>query len=288
MYREFYGLRDYPFGLSPDPRFLLLTPTVREALACLQHCVQRRMGFMVLVGEVGTGKTTLLRSFMDDLERRQLPFAYIFNPRLSVEEFLEYLLSDLEISCETSTKSQRLMCLNEWLLDRYRTGLTTVLIVDEAQLLSDSVLEEIRLLTNLETGREKLLQIVLAGQPELAEKLAQSHMRQLRQRIFLRCNLSALTRGQTGEYVRRRLACVGSNGRPIFSDDALDALYSFSQGIPRVINTLCEHALVHGYVHDLRPIGRQTIDDIAREFDLNGQEEEQPGSTTSEPAEKHP
>ena len=284
MYRSFYGLRDYPFGLSPDPRFLLLTPGVKEALACLQHCVVRRSGFMVLVGEVGTGKTTLLRSFMDDLERRQSPFSYVFNPRLSVEEFLDYVLNDLEIPFEEHSKSHMLMCLNEWLLERYRAGQTTTLIVDEAQLLSDSALEEIRLLTNLETGQEKLLQIVLAGQPELAEKLAQGHLRQLRQRIFLRCNLSPLTKEQTAEYVHRRLACVGANGRTIFGDDALEALYRYSAGIPRIVNTLCEHALIHGYVRELRPIGGATIKEIAHEFDFGTGEQEQLAPTASEPA----
>ena len=276
MYRKFYGLRDSPFGLSPDPRFLLFTPAVREALACLQHSVVRRSGFMVLVGEVGTGKTTLLRSFMDDLERRQLPFSYVFNPRLEVTEFLEYVLSDLEIPCETRTKGHMLMCLNEWLLERYRSGETTVLIVDEAQLLSDSVLEEIRLLTNLETGQEKLLQIVLAGQPELAAKLAQGHLRQLRQRIFMRCALPPLTREQVGDYVRSRLARVGANGKTIFGEDAVEALYRYSNGIPRVINTLCEHALINGFVHELRPIGGGTIVEIAREFELMDGEQELP------------
>lgn len=286
MYRQFYNLRDQPFGISPDPRFLLETPPVREALACLRYCVVRRSGFMVLIGEVGIGKTTLLRCLMEDLERWQQPFSYVFNPRLSVMEFLEYVLNDLEIPCETRTKSHMLMCLNEWLLDRYRGGDTTTLIVDEAQLLSDAVLEEIRLLTNLETGREKLLQIVLAGQPELAAKLAQDHLRQLRQRIFLRCTLSPFTCEQTADYVRRRLARVGANGKAIFSADALKVLHHYSAGIPRIINILCEHALIHGYVSELRTIGGGTISEIAREFELTVGEERRPVPTGSQSAGK--
>ena len=181
MYKEFYGLRANPFNVNPDPRYLFLTRHTEEALACLTYGIQSRKGFVLLTGEVGTGKTTLINKLLEWLRLQQVATAFIFNSRLNVPQFLDYMMADFGIPCDSKAKSQILLRLYNWLLDRYRAGETAVLIVDEAQNLSDEVLEEIRMLTNLETFTEKLLQIVLVGQPELEQKLKQPQLRQLRQ-----------------------------------------------------------------------------------------------------------
>ncbi|HEV2501239.1 MAG TPA: AAA family ATPase, partial [Terriglobia bacterium] len=173
MYKKFFGLRENPFNVNPDPRYLYVTPHTEEALSCLTYGVQNRKGFILLTGEVGTGKTTLINKLLEWLQREAISTAFIFNSRLSEDEFFDFMMNDFGISCDSKSKSQVLIRLNHWLLERYRAGETAVLIVDEAQNLSESVLEEIRLLTNLETYTEKLLQIVLSGQPELENKLRQ-------------------------------------------------------------------------------------------------------------------
>ncbi len=186
MYQQFFGLREDPFRVNPDPRYLFLTPSNQEALASLAYGIRNRYGIILMTGEVGTGKTTLLHALLDGLRQARAVTAFIFNTRLSVGGLFDCLMTDFGIACESNTKSEKLSRLNHWLLDRFRAGQTAVLIVDEAQNLSVAVLEEIRLLTNLETSTEKLLQIVLSGQPELEEKLKCTQLRQLRQRITIR------------------------------------------------------------------------------------------------------
>src|ERR1700732_2600039 len=220
MYKEFFGLRANPINVNPDPRYLFLTRHTAEALACLTYCIQRRKGFALLTRENGTGKTTLINKLLEWLRAQQVPTAFIFNSRMDVPQFLDYMMADFGLPSETSSKSQILMRLYNWLLDRYRAGETAVLIVDEAQNLSDEVLEEIRMLTNLETFTEKLLQIVLVGQPELEQKLKQPQLRQLRQRLTLRAKTQALSLEETQAYVHQRLRIAGSNGDPIFDSDA--------------------------------------------------------------------
>jgi type II secretory pathway predicted ATPase ExeA len=233
--------------------------------------VQNRKGIITLTGEVGTGKTTLVNRLVDWLHQRRARTAFLFNSRMNTNQLFDFILAEFGISCESRTKSQQLMSLNHWLLDRYRAGETTVLIVDEAQNLTHPVLEEIRLLTNLETSTEKLLQIVLAGQQELEEKLKLPQLRQLRQRIMLRCKTAPLTKGQTGDYIAERLRIAGAapDGQPIFSPAALETIHLYSMGIPRVVNLLCEHALINAYVEQQRPIQPRIIEDIAREFQLD-------------------
>src|ERR1700730_3279608 len=242
MYKEYFGLRANPFNVNPDPRYLFLTRHTEEALACLTYGVQSRKGFVLLTGEVGTGKTTLINKLLEWLRLQQVATAFIFNSRLNVPQFLDYMMADFGITCESRLKSQVLLRLYNWLLDRYRAGETAVLIVDEAQNLSDEVLEEIRLLTNLETATEKLLQIVLSGQPELEQRLQRPELRQLRQRITLRCRTHALTLEETEGYVSERLRIAGANGEPIFAPEAVQVIHTYSRGIPRVVNLLCEHA----------------------------------------------
>jgi general secretion pathway protein A len=201
MYKNFYKLQSSPFGTSPDPRFLYMMPHTREALACLEYGISARKGFTVLTGEVGTGKTTLLRRALSSFSSRRVSTAFVFNPRLDTLDFLEFVMTDFGIVPETRTKSGMLLQLNRWLIERFRMEETCVVVVDEAQNLSWELLEEIRLLTNLETSSEKLLQIVLSGQPELEEKLRHPSVRQLRQRVSLWCRNQSLSESQNDAYV---------------------------------------------------------------------------------------
>lgn len=268
MYKEFFGLRANPFNVNPDPRYLFLTRHTEEALACLTYGIQSRKGFVLLTGEVGTGKTTLINKLLEWLRLQQVATAFIFNSRLNVPQFLDYMMADFGIPCDSRAKSQILLRLYNWLLDRYRAGETAVLIVDEAQNLSDEVLEEIRMLTNLETFTEKLLQIVLVGQPELENKLKQPQLRQLKQRLTLRAKTHPLTLEETKAYIQQRLRIAGSNGNQIFEPDAMIAVHRYSSGIPRVINLVCEHCLVSAFVDQQKIIGPSVVENVARDFDL--------------------
>jgi general secretion pathway protein A len=268
MYKEFFGLRANPFNVNPDPRYLFLTRHTEEALACLTYGIQSRKGFVLLTGEVGTGKTTLINKLMEWLRMQQVATAFIFNSRMDVPQFLDFMMADFGVPCDAVSKSQLLQRLYNWLLDRYRAGETAVLVVDEAQNLSDEVLEEIRMLTNLETFTEKLLQIVLVGQPELEQRLKQPQLRQLRQRLTLRAKTHPLNLEETKSYINQRLRIAGSNGEPVFDNDATVAIFRYSLGIPRVINLLCEHCLVSGFVDQKRVIPAEVVDSVARDFDL--------------------
>lgn len=269
MYGSFFGLKENPFNVNPDPRYLYLTRQTQEALAGLTYGIQNRKGFILLTGEVGTGKTTLLNRLLDWLHGQRVKTAFVFNSKLDVNELFDFILADFEVPCETRQKSHMLMRLNQWLLDRYRTGETAVLIIDEAQNLSLEVLEEIRLLTNLETATEKLLQIVLTGQPELEEKLKLPQVRQLRQRITLRCRTMPLSLEETFGYIAERLRIAGTSGEPIFSKEAIQTIHMYSRGIPRVVNLLCEHALINAYVDHVRPVPAHLVEEVAREFQLD-------------------
>jgi len=252
MYKKFFGLRENPFNVNPDPRFLFSTRHTEEAFAVLTYGIQSRKGFVTLTGEVGTGKTTLLNKLLDWLHENSLATAFVFNSRLNVTQFLDFMMADFGIPCDTRMKSQVLIRLNQWLLERYRAGETAVLVVDEAQNLSPQVLEEIRLLTNLETATEKLLQIVLSGQPELEQKLNQPGLRQLRQRITLRCRTYPLTLEETTGYIQERLRIAGGDGTTIFTPESIEAMHRYARGIPRVVNLLCEHALISAFVDQKR------------------------------------
>jgi len=269
MYKSFYGLKENPFNVNPDPRFLFLTKQIEEALTGLMYGIQTRKGFITLTGEVGTGKTTLVNRLLDWLHHRKSRTAFLFNSRINSNQLFDFILAEFDIPCDSKSKSQQLMKLNGWLLDRYRMGETVVLIIDEAQNLTYPVMEEIRLLTNLETSTEKLLQIILSGQPELEEKLKLPQLRQLRQRIMLRCKTAALSKEQTQSYIIERLKIAGASGDEIFSPAAVDAIHIYSLGIPRVINLLCEHSLVNGFVEQQRPIEPKIVEEVAREFQLD-------------------
>jgi len=269
MYKSFYGLKENPFNVNPDPRFLFLTKEIEEALTGLMYGIQTRKGFITLTGEVGTGKTTLINRLLDWLHHRRARTAFLFNSRMNSSQLFDFILAEFDIPCESKSKSQQLLKLNHWLLERYREGETVVLIIDEAQNLTHPVLEEIRLLTNLETSTEKLLQIVLSGQPELEEKLKLPQLRQLRQRIMLRCRTTPLSEDQTREYIAERLRIAGASGDPIFSTKTIEAIHVYSMGIPRVINLLCEHSLVNAFVEQQRPIQPKIVEEVAHEFQLD-------------------
>lgn len=270
MYTNFYHLRVNPFEITPDPAFLFPTTRHNEALASLYYGVTAHKGFVVLSGEVGTGKTLLLRSLLGLLQQRSIAFALVFNPSLSPLEFLRYIAGDLGVQTNGGAKDEILQALNAFLLSRHQQKLTTLLVVDEAHLLSREILEEIRLLTNLETAKEKLLQIVLAGQPELDQKLDSFDLRQLKQRIAMRCHLEALSLEETRKYVARRMQIAGRNGASpdVFPGPTINAIFRHSRGIPRLINTICENALLVGYAKRAEMISPEMVDDVAHELRL--------------------
>lgn len=269
MYKKFFGLRENPFNVNPDPRYLFFTQAMEEAISALTYGIDTRKGFLLLTGEVGTGKTTLLNRLLDWLRARNVATAFVFNSHLNVDQLFDFILNDFEIPCQERSQSLRQIRLNEWLLERYREGQPAVLIVDEAQHLSFEVLEEIRMLTNLETATEKLLQIVLSGQPELEEKLKLPQLRQLRQRITIRTKTRPLTLDETRGYIVERLRIAGGDSREIFSPDAIVAIHRYAKGIPRVTNLLCEHTLINAYVDQQAEVSPPLVEEVAREFELH-------------------
>lgn len=268
MYKQFFGLRENPFNMTPDPRFMYLAEHTKEAFACLLYGIRMRQGFILLIGEVGTGKTTLVNKLLSNLREQRVATAFVFNPRMNANELIDFIIADFGIRCEDNSKSLKLLRLNEWLLQQYRAGSSAVLVIDEAQDLSSDVLEEIRLLTNLETTTEKLLQIVLSGQPELGDMLARPELRQLRQRIALRAKTVPFSVKQTGEYVCERLRIAGA-ADPIFTADAITAVHKYSGGIPRLINLVCEHSLIEAFTDQEHEIGPSTIESVAKTFELD-------------------
>jgi len=287
MYKQFYGLRRNPFEATPDPYFFYPTPRHNEVLANLYYGVQRQKGFVVVAGEVGTGKTLLVRRLLDTLNRSRIAFAYVFNTRLSDLEFLRYVLTDFGLSISGGTsKGEMIRRLNEFLINRSRLGLTSALIIDEAQLLEWDVLEEVRLLTNLETAQHKLLQIVLVGQPELDQKLDLPNLRQLKQRIALHCNLQPLREDETHGYIHRRLELAGANSHAseIFPETTIARIHHYSRGIPRLINHVCDGLLISGYARQSRRILAEMVEETAKDLRLD-LHPDLPASQPSVPAE---
>lgn len=271
MYKDFYKLKKDPFEITPDPSFLFPAKSHNEALASLYYGVRRHKGFIVLTGEVGTGKTMLVRALLQLLSAANIAYAYVFNSLLGPLDFLHYIAGDLGLAAGGKSKSELLLMLSNLVIGRHQRKLTTVLIVDEAHHLSAEVLEEIRLLTNLETAQNKLLQIVLVGQPELEEKLDSYGLRQLKQRIAVRASLSPLTLHETGGYVERRLKLAGADSENcrLFPEQTVATLHAVSRGIPRLINTVCENALINGYSQKARTVTPEMIEEVARDFRLN-------------------
>lgn len=266
MYLHFYGLRDIPFSLTPDPRFLYFTASHREVMANLSYGIQHGKGLIVATGEVGTGKTTMLRAMLTRLDRSVLS-SYIFNPGLTAPDLYHQMAADFSLGQYTS-KSDILMKLGKTLMMRHSRGLRTVLIVDEAQGLSRELLEEIRLLLNFETYTEKQLQIILVGQPELRELLNSPDLRQLKQRISLRCEIKPLKAEDISGYIRARLKVAGASRLDLFTADAVAMIHRASEGIPRLVNNICDNALLTGYAMNSRTITAEIISEVAESLDL--------------------
>src|SRR5262245_49536096 len=259
MYLTFYGLTDKPFNATPDPRFLYMSAGHREALAQLLYGTQERKGFIVLTGKVGTGKTTLLHALCRRLNG-QSAVSFVVNSTLPFDQLLEYVLEDLGIAKPGESRAKRLMALNNFLIERERAGQNTVLIIDEAQNLDALTLEHIRLLSNFETPSSKLLQILLVGQPELKTQLNLPELRQLKQRVGLRCQISPLSPEETRTYVRTRLRIAGARDLGVFSDEAVDRIAAYSGGVPRLINTVSDHCLLFGFADQKRRIDRSIVE----------------------------
>jgi len=285
MYKHFFGMNRNPFEISPDPFFYHPTPRHNEALANLHYGVGRRKGFIVITGEVGTGKTLLVRCLLAELRKSNIAFGYVFNPLLSTTEFFQYIMADFGLPYAGRSKTEILLDLNRFLIQRHSRGLITALVVDEAQDLRPDLLEEIRLLTNLETSQQKLLQIVLLGQPELDTLLDSPDLRQLKQRVALRCQLQPLDEAQTRAYVLSRLERAGARlGVPIFTEESLSTLHEYSRGIPRIINNLCENAMVSAFARQQKPVTPDIIAEVAADFRLTPASAlpEEPGSVVRE------
>jgi general secretion pathway protein A len=259
VYLDFYGLKENAFSTTPDPKFLYPSPAHREALAQVLYGVQQCKGFIVLTGEVGTGKTTLLHALRRRLDE-STAVAFLFNSTLPFDGMLEYMLEEFGVSKTGSSPAQRLFALNNFLIERRRVGQNTVLILDEAQNLDIRTLEQVRLLSNFESPSEKLLQIVMVGQPELRGKLALPELRQLRQRIALSCTIRPLTPHETYECIRTRLRIAGASDLGLFTDRAIAQIAEYSGGVPRIVNILCDHCLVIGYADQERRIGPRIVD----------------------------
>ncbi|HJQ68583.1 MAG TPA: AAA family ATPase [Blastocatellia bacterium] len=267
MYQQFYGLRDIPFSLAPDPGYLFRTESLLEVFANLQYGIENGKGLVVVTGEVGNGKTTILRSMLQSLDRSVLA-AYIFNPLLATGEFFDLLTGEFRLRAQSS-KAAMLRMLGYMLMTRHSQGLRTVLVVDEAHLLPPHLLEEIRLLSNFETNREKLLQIILCGQPELHDLLAQPELRQLKQRVSLKCSLKPLAAHETAQYILWRLRVAGAKNENLFEPDAVRMIHSFSGGIPRIINNICDNALLTGFGAASPRITASIIGEVAEALDLS-------------------
>ena len=280
MYTDFYGLKELPFALTPDPRYLYFTPSHTEVMANLHYGIESGRGLIVVTGEVGTGKTTLLRWMMRRLDPTVM-VAYLFNPRLSVGEFYQYLAALFNIDTWES-KSDLLIELGKVLEARHNRGLRTVLVVDEGHGLSTEVLEEIRLLCNFESDTAKHLQIVLTGQPELREVVNQPNLRQLKQRVALRCEITALPNvEETAHYISSRLKVAGATNTEIFSPGAIDYIFRCSAGIPRNINNLCDNALLNGFASGATVISRAIIEQVAKTFDMLPRNDHGPGQSAT-------
>jgi general secretion pathway protein A len=284
MYNAFFGFSENPFNMSPDPSFLFRSAQHEEALANLIYSVQSRKGFVVLTGEVGTGKTTMLECLRDFLGSQQITHASLFNSRLTVGQFFEMVAYDFALRCTRTSKTEVLFALNEMILERANVGRTTVLIVDEAHNLDWDVLEEIRLLGNLENRRGKLLQIVLAGQPELDRKMEAPEFRQLKQRIALRCTLQPFGIDDTFEYIQSRLTRAGMKPQTVFPADILREIHFRTQGIPRVINAVCDNLLLTAFALESKLATLEMLDEVTKDMRLQwpGQRPFRPDSNYAE------
>lgn len=270
MYEQFFGFTEKPFNTTPDSKFFFPSGKHAEALNSLVYAINERKGFVVITGEIGAGKTTISRTLLNKLGLNT-KIALITNTHLTPRELITELLEELEVEYKPGTKQKLLSQLNTYLINQLALDLNVVLIIDEAQNLSPKALEEVRMLSNLETEKEKLIQIILLGQPQLKAKLEHAKMEQFRQRIAVYYHLSPLSYNETEEYILHRLGLVSQNYKDIFTKEAVDFIYQHSGGIPRIINLVCDSALLSGYVYDTKTIDQKIISEVIKERDFNGQ-----------------
>lgn len=266
MYLDFYNLIEKPFSVTADPNFLYLSKKHREAISHMQYGIEQRMGFLEITGEIGTGKTTICKALLNTLDEHTKT-AFILNSNLSEIQLLQAIVEDFGIKLKNKNKLTMLNELNRFLLEHIKMKNNVVLIVDEAQNLKSSLLEQIRLLSNLETEKEKLLQIILVGQPELKEKLRSPELAQLRQRIAIRYHISPLDRTELDAYINHRLNVAGSNGKNLFDKDAMDNVFKYSGGVPRLINIICDKGLLAGYASEKKIISGDMIRQSVKEIE---------------------
>lgn len=270
MYTDYFGFREKPFSITPDPRFFYTNPRYQEAYASLLYGIHERRGFIVLTGEIGTGKTTLLRRLMENMEPH-IRFVFFYNTTLTFEEILDFICQELGLPIKEAARLHKIQVLNQFLLDQLARGNIVVLLIDEAQNLGEEVLENIRLLSNLETSTEKLVQIVMVGQPELETKLNQYELRQLKQRIAIQCRLERLDDEEVGPFIHYRLNAVGYKRQQLFAPDAIQEIAYYSKGFPRLINILCDNALLIAYATSQKRITTDIVREVADDLRLEGQ-----------------
>ncbi len=268
MYQQYFGLREMPFNITPDPRFLFLSPTHQEALEHLRYGIAEKKGFIVLTGEVGCGKTTICRQLLDELDSEAVETALILNPRLSETELVQAILRELHVDPVKGSHQDLLDQLNRHLLQLIEQGKEILLVIDESQNMSIEGLEHLRLLSNLETNTQKLLQILLIGQPELKDKLRRQDLRQLRQRILVYCELKPLSKDQIAHYIRHRLTLAGANGKPWFTERSIGRIRRQTRGIPRLVNNLCDKSLLAAYVRSRDHVNWWDVRKAAKEMDI--------------------
>jgi len=268
MYHKYYGFAEAPFNITPNSRFFFQSAKHTEALSTLIYAIEERKGFVVITGDIGSGKTTVCRALLNQLDAKTQS-ALITNTHMSGKDLLMSILDDLEVEYEPGSKSKMLAQLNAYLIDQLQKDNNVVLIIDEAQNLTPSVLEEVRMLSNLETENEKLIQIIFLGQPELKKKLALRRLEQLRQRIAIYFHLSPLSKKDTLDYVAHRLKVASGNNKKFFTDDALDLVYEFSKGVPRLINQICDSALLTGYIAEKKIIDSKVMLEVIGESPMS-------------------
>jgi general secretion pathway protein A len=266
MYLSFYGLKKQPFHITPDPEFLYLSPSHKEALAAIIYGIEEKKGFVTIIGAVGVGKTTILRSYLEKVEKKHTRIVYIFNSKLTFEELLRTIYQELGIAAGSDDASGMVNGLYDVLIEEYRQGNTVVLVVDEAQNMPLDTLESLRMISNLETSKDKLIQIVLVGQPEFEEQLNTDRLRQLKQRLAIRSTILPLTKDESLDYIKLRLSRAGADYHSVFTAAALKPIMKTANGVPRVLNVLCDNALITGFGHQKKPVTKSIAKEIIRDF----------------------
>jgi general secretion pathway protein A len=296
MYEAFFGLRERPFELTPNPRYLCRTPRHREALSNLEYGLTTARGITLLLGDAGTGKTTLIRTALESIQKDDSLCVSVTNPTLSRGEFVQYLAEQFQLGDEAAaSKSVLLLKLERLLIERRERGALTALVIDEAQSLPFDLLEEVRLLANMETDEEKLLPLVLAGQPELAERLNDPSLRQLKQRVAVRCTLAPLELQETATYIAGRIRTAGGDSARLFTREAVELIYARSRGIPRTISVICDNALITAFAAGERPVTSRLVKEVCADFDYRGDQTAGPveatppvGTAAADPEERAP